>query len=283
MSSVWPFESQRTLRHVGCGVRALPRNFRRLAVCTSPKQVPELVPGIEPGETMFTLPDLLQMLKSARHSDSALAYFYIPPVMLMWFLPGWLYRLTLKSTVWFWWPLAFLGDDLRYARDPVLFHRQKMRSLWGLTSIVVAIGTIATFVIVHFVLSGAIFQTNPLLTLAGLLLVVDWSLAPWQLLPLAAALLTVATVYRVDYVRGEYQHAIATDNVPLRQRAERKFGWVERILRFRLLLVLLFWLAAAGQALLYFNSLKCWFDLPANVALNAHWLYGDKLPQSPCL
>src|SRR4051794_33291988 len=36
-----------TLVNIRSGIRALPQNFRRLTVCTSPAQVPEIIPGIE--------------------------------------------------------------------------------------------------------------------------------------------------------------------------------------------------------------------------------------------
>lgn len=36
----------------------------------------------------------------------------IPLPGLILFLPAWLYRVTLKSTAWFWWPLAYLGGPL---------------------------------------------------------------------------------------------------------------------------------------------------------------------------
>jgi len=39
-----------TARHLPKGLEALPRNFRRLVICTSPAQLPELIPGLIPGQ-----------------------------------------------------------------------------------------------------------------------------------------------------------------------------------------------------------------------------------------
>lgn len=95
-----------TLRHPYLGWLDLPRNFRRLIICTSPLQKPELVPGLAPGETQFTLTDMWQLFRTIRHSggrdERALGMVFFPPALLLWFLPGWLYRLTLKSTALFW-------------------------------------------------------------------------------------------------------------------------------------------------------------------------------------
>jgi hypothetical protein len=40
-----------TLFRLRPGIAALPRNFRRLALCTSPAQLPELVPGLETSDS----------------------------------------------------------------------------------------------------------------------------------------------------------------------------------------------------------------------------------------
>ena len=44
-----------TLRYIQPGLGMLPRNFRRLALCTSPLQLPELVPGLAADAELFTL------------------------------------------------------------------------------------------------------------------------------------------------------------------------------------------------------------------------------------
>ena len=44
-----------TLWYIVPGVGMLPRNFRRLVLCTSPLHVPELVPGLAADAELFTL------------------------------------------------------------------------------------------------------------------------------------------------------------------------------------------------------------------------------------
>jgi hypothetical protein len=291
-----------TLRHFRAGLMSLPRNFRRLALCTSPRQEPELVPGLVPGETEFTIMEVLNRWRRRldfvitgsfrrtftspnfiNRAISSGAYFVIDLVAApVWFIPGWIYRLTLKSTAWFWWPLAFLGGDLQRARDPDEFQRTTIGSLWAKTSIGLAIMTILTFVWLNFVVTGALFRDNPLLTVFGYFFVVNWSLRPWQLLPIALAVLSVAIVLWVDDASGQYRHAVAKGDSSLLSRADAKFRWIERMARFRLVLFLVFWLLVAVHALLYFNSLKCWTDVPSNVERWAQWVYGDRLPKVNC-
>src|SRR5258708_38040067 len=114
--------------------------------------------------------------------------------MLLWFLPAWVYRFTLKSTAWFWWPLVFLGGDLRRAKDPDEFHRTTIGSLYAKVNIGLAIITIIAFLWVNFVLTGAVLKDNPLLTVVGYFFLVDWSLRSWQILAIALSALSIAIV-----------------------------------------------------------------------------------------
>ena len=60
------FSDLSTFKYICPGLRSLPRNFRRLILCTSPRQLPELVPGLTPGTTDFTLVDVLRQFETTR-------------------------------------------------------------------------------------------------------------------------------------------------------------------------------------------------------------------------
>jgi len=68
----------------------------------------------------------------------------------------------------------------------------------------------------------------------------------------------------------------------VRKSAEHRFGWIERLGRLRFLLTILFCLLVGAQTLLYFNNLKCWFNVPANVERWALWMDADRQPQTHC-
>ena len=50
-------------RHPLLGLRALPANFRRLTLCTSPLQLPELIPGLPQEETRFNAGLMIDKIK----------------------------------------------------------------------------------------------------------------------------------------------------------------------------------------------------------------------------
>src|SRR5258708_30731135 len=123
--------------------------------------------------------------------------------LLIVFLPAWLYRLTIKSTSWFWWPLVFLGGDLKRVQNPALFHWKVAGSLWAKTSIALAVLSLVAFVAANLVFDGTVFERNPLLTPVGYLLLIDWRLRPWQVSALLASVLSILIVFLVNDVSGE--------------------------------------------------------------------------------
>jgi hypothetical protein len=241
-------------------------------------QHPELVPGLVEGQTKFTLGNLLA---DYRNKDDLLDRIILLVMILAWFLPGWLYRFSLKSTSWFWWPLAYLGGEARLAKTPTKFHRKILGTLWAKTSIGLAFLTVLSFIVVNFIFSGAVFKANPLSTVLGYFLIVDWSPRSWQLFVVALAALSITIVFLVDDANGDYREAVETNDRIELVRVERKFVWIEHLARLRFVFIVLFWILVGCQTGLYFNSGACWKRVPVNVQAWAEFIYGPRTPPPP--
>jgi hypothetical protein len=75
-----------TLSYICSGIYALPKNFRRLTICTSPAQVPEIVPGIEGTESQFRFGE---HFKGVSFKESyVVSTIYIAGGFLSFFPPG---------------------------------------------------------------------------------------------------------------------------------------------------------------------------------------------------
>jgi hypothetical protein len=172
-----------------------------------------------------------------------------------------IYRVTIKSTAWFWWPLAFLGGDLKRIRRPEVFHWKVLGSLWARTSIALTLLSVLAFAAANLAFDGAVFERNPLLTPVGYLMLVDWKLRIWQVCVLSAAGLSMLIVNMVNDVSGEYRIAQDTQDAELLKAATSKYGWIERLTRIRFLLLVGFWGLVGTRAVLYFNSQQCWVSL----------------------
>jgi hypothetical protein len=259
--------------HLRSGIISLPGTFRRLVLCTSPAQMPEIVPGLEASNST---------LRFSVHLDD------FRPDVSIWlarvifglivFPPVWLYRATIKSTAWFWWPLAFLGGDLKRVQNPDLFRWDVMGSLWAKTSIALACLSLLAFAAAH--LGSLLFGENELLIPAGRLLLIDWSsLWSWQVFALTASVLSIALVFLVNDVSGRYRIAQETNDGKLLAAAKSGFGWIERLARLRFLVLLAFWGLVGTHAVLYVNSQQCWFSLSPTLHGWAERVYGDRLPR----
>ncbi|WP_315826105.1 hypothetical protein [Bradyrhizobium sp. SZCCHNG3015] len=266
-----------TLYHVRQGVRELPRNFRRLTLCTSPLQEPELLPGLVPGNTRFTLTDLLRSLRT----DG----LYLGVAGVVWLLPGWMYRITLKSTVWLWWPLAFLSSPPKLASKPAWFHAKIAETRWARLTRLACYFSIILFIISSFcrtTMKGTLPE-NPFLNVVGYSFSVDWSTTPWQLLGVAGSLLSLTSYYLVDWNYRKYCVANDTQDPSLAREALLQFVWIERLTRVRSLLFLAYCALVGFHALLVFNSHSCWFIPSDTLQASAETVYGEYTPVPECI
>jgi hypothetical protein len=278
-----------TLVYLPQGIRNLPKNFRRVTICTSPLQEPELVPGIDATNSAFRFTNFFQSFFDTFGKTSSIVY--IANIMIatamkfILYFPAWFYRFTIKSTAWFWWPLAFLGGDLQKARNPALIRWNVMGSLWAKTSFGIAGGSLLAFAAgkgSKLLLEDGMRQENPLLTPLGYLLLLDWKLGPWQVCALTGSVLSIVLVFFVNDVSGKYRIAQERHDAGLLRTAERNFGWIERLARLRLLFVILFWCLVGTHTILYVNSTRCWFLLPPTLHTWVQNIYGDRLPTEDC-
>jgi hypothetical protein len=273
-----------TLAHLREGFKNLPRNFRLLTLCMSPAQQPELIPGVD-SASQFSLSGIREGLQSDDPKTTVgffivKAWFFIIAVIL--FGPAWFYRLTIKSTAWFWWPLAFLGGDLGGAPNLKLVHWKIMGSLWAKTTILLSCASITAFLVTNLVFDGAMFEGNPLLTPLGYLLLIDWTPRVWQISAVAVSVLSIILVFLTNSLSGEYRIAQEAGDARGIRAAARKFDLLQRLARLRLLFAIMFWGLVGTHAVLYVNSQRCWFVPPAHFEEWTKIIYGTRVPGNRC-
>jgi hypothetical protein len=207
-----------------------------------------------------------------------------PFALLIWFFPGWLYRITLKSTAWLWWPIAFLGSQPRLAKNPEWFHSQITETRWARHLRVFAYISVFIFFVTNVwnAHSDQGLPDNPFLNVVGYALVINWAATPWQLLGVTGSLLSVGILYAIDWAYRKSQAAKATNDSLLEAEALRQFGWIERLSRIRSLLFICYCGAVGLQAILVFDARSCWFVPASSIQRLADSLYGNKVPINRC-
>lgn len=248
-----------TARFVLSGIEALPINIARLARSTAPMHVPELVPGLQP-ENSFRFSNVLFGASSAiAHGTVAervlgVAKFLVLPV---WFLPSWAYRFILKSTLWLWWILFFIGGKPKVAGGLNALAADDAKR-WNKAMVSAAMVYIGLFVLLNLgpaSLRGHLGD-SPVLPVAQVLFVVwDIGAVPWvQLAALGSALLTLALWFLASDIK---QDQLVEGRA---ERVTRKLDWFARLARLKVGLSLL----SLTLLLLYLALMvnKAWQFLP---------------------
>jgi TIR domain len=264
-----------TLRYFVPGWFSISGNFRRLVFCTSPLQTPELIPGL-PTTSYFTPTIWIERLNQRKPGQDPGVRVGIIFAMIIWFVPGWLYRITLKSTVWIWWPLVFIASPSKLAMTPAWQYHAMFRTL-----IISAAISIASYTNWVDVFSGFISQPSeePVIKSLVYLLTLDRSSHFWSVFVLIGPILSIVTLIWLRQTFAKYKIAREYKYEGLQRQAERTFPIIELAQRVQSVLFILYCFLLIGQIAIYFNSQKCWTPIPQSVQSWSAWMFGEKLPK----
>ena len=271
-----------TLRFLGAGLRALPSNFRKLWMCTSPSHVPEFVPGLNQTnaeiklENPFTNPSF-----SSRPTYRKVLIIGDMIVFFIVLFPSWIFRWTVKSAFWFWWPISFMGSDLRLQTKHDLLQWNVVGSLKSKATILTSCAVLLAFFATNFLLPRAWLEPNSFISPLGYLFSFTAPL-PWQIPALAAAGLSIVLVLLINDAEGKRQIAETTDDVELAFHAMRLSAWVERLDRVRLIASGAFWILALVQAVDYFNNARCIVQTPTGLSNLLEKVYSKRFHHTSC-
>ncbi len=175
-----------TVRFALSGFTRVPENWRENNFLTDSFVPAELLPGIRDFELVYTSDGLYFEMKGETDSP-AFKWIGYPVLGLSFFLPALIYRLNIKATAWFWWPLAYL---LRPAPVADAESQQKQALCWPWTNPfqTFMIGVSALVVVASLLLTGfnltAWMESQDLMAvhvLVKAVAAVDWhSYQPWH-------------------------------------------------------------------------------------------------------
>ncbi len=271
------FRFAATARHAREGYRRLPTNVRRLALCMTPLQQPELLPGLRADH--FLRFDVFFFISLFEYGGSELinkfkfvanSVIKLPSLVIL-YLPAWAYRFIVKSTLWFWWILFIVGGapQLDGGVEGLRADAYREASAW------IGIAT-TVFAVVGF---GFGWLLKPwaenltaeakLPTAVALLVLVDWKPIPVvQWITLASALTTIAVVI---WTRDVY---VDSENPQRATRVAAQLPWLGHLVKWKT------GFGAVGIALLmlyfalYANAVHQYVPLSEWAAGWLRWLYG---------
>jgi TIR domain len=226
------FRFAATARHARDGYRHLPTNVRRLALCMTPLQQPELLPGLPSSHDLrfnVFLRDMLSEITSSDFTDRLISVTTAIPAAII-FVPAWAYRFILKSTLWFWWILFVVGGAPRLDGGIEGLRADAYRKAWPWVGIATSLLSLAAFSVnwLAMPLAQNVF-VGPKLPMAVALLV----LVKWKAIPIVTyiAIVSVLTTFAVGFwTQAVYEDA----RNPLRaNRVAAQLPWLGYLIKWK--------------------------------------------------
>ncbi|HYD70772.1 hypothetical protein [Azospirillum sp.] len=261
-----------TLRHIISGLRSFHRNWQHTIVAVDFTRPPELVPGASFSGKILTFEAAINRFRKTKNFVEICGFVVVAPIL---FMPALLYRWSLKSTFWFYFPLAYLAWPHAESkeRDRVwvsLLHRGRMEDFSRVAAALVVVSVvISTFLWSDWAALRNAFPQAP--TLMYLLAFDLRNLAPWQWGGVASAALTAFVWGFSEKAHRSYELTGAADRNDL--------TILRLVTRLRTIVTLATLGVSLGYAVLALkgidpNQLPGWLSF-------AKWLYGPYLPITP--
>jgi hypothetical protein len=199
------------------------------------------------------------------------------PLGISWFLPAFLYRLNIKATAWFWWPLAYL---LKPAPVADAEGQQKQALCWPWTNPFHKLLIIASVLLVGVSLTLHILDLASWASLKGVsalplvlkvLLAIGWThLAPWHW---AQWIIAVTGVGMLALAGNARSHDVNGNWREYRQRWPQNIRLMTGLQRLRILAILALLLMGLGALLLLDRSWQAHLPVPESVIRGLEHFY----------
>ncbi len=215
-----------TVTHPLAGMQSLPSNWWRTLFATDCRHPPELVPGRPASD--LTLGHWYRQLRDAK-VDWFIRLFAL--FVMVCFVPAYFYRLSIKSTCWFYLPLFYVlrrakrevADDPAEQRDRVLGH--PLNWIMLALACVTVIGCIATAASKTELASVTAMLGAGRVSVLEVLVVLNWdAVKPWQYLAMASAACTLLVWHLAFVLRIDIRYAAKAD---VENEAKRHARWIQ--------------------------------------------------------
>jgi hypothetical protein len=238
-----------TVLHLPDGFRRLPENYFQALFAVDLRHRVELVPGcLEP---LFTSEGLLTLARESTEVSTKLFYYANFLVLI---IPGYVYRIGIKSTFWVYLPLVYV------ARRANLLSDIESRKEWArrLLAVITLVGFATTNLLLHSRQGWVDLLSVKVVSPIEYLFLIDIrSIRPWQMFQALSAAITIYLYFEADS-----------------HNANR--SWLDFLMRIRSLSALFLVMLLAIHGLLVFSPLKAY--LPEHLLMVLRAIYGSYFP-----
>jgi hypothetical protein len=261
-----------TVRHLWSGAVAMPDNWWRTLFVVDLLYPPELIPGYTRSD-FFTISYFTERIKQ---SENIIEQFICSGALVILYAPAYLYRLSIKSTCWFYFPLVYIMRAPWYAAKPALLGDILWRDPREWWRRFLALLTVCGVVASNLTSLTGIRHSLPAVVVSPLEYVFLIDLAavkPWQWFNLASAAITIVIFAYIGQFRIIIHHA--TKDETLKKTVGNYALWLEYAVRLRNVSTGFFFLIATVHALLWLSPIQD--HLPGYILKLLHTFYGSAM------
>lgn len=280
-----------TVSHPITGIMSLSANWWRTLFATDLFTKPELVPGYDKPNSHFTYDSILRGLRQPafeynKHSLIIQAILFAIDLLssvagfLVTLGPSYAYRMSIKSTAWAHWPLAYITKPTNYANDPEEIRLRLWSDPREWFRRVIMVLTFAGVILVSIpnLLHARLLFPAGVISFVQYAALIDFRffLQPWRATPLISAIITLGlTWYGLELsilLRRPDAHQT-------RQATTKRWATaIEYAMRVRNVCSWIFWALILVHTGLWLAPSVEWIGGYPRGLL--HIIYGDFLPPS---
>jgi hypothetical protein len=264
-----------TICHLGAGIREAPNNWWHTLFIVDFFTPPELVPG-------YRRPDFFNISHIWSRIRDGEAWFERGAALIMFailYLPGYVYRLSIKSTCYYYWPIIYLARPTMLAGRPGLLADLLWRDHMEWARRFVSVVAISLLFISNMPAIVDIRAMVPPILVSPLeyFFVANFGrIMIWQWFVIISAIITLIIFVYIGKFRIFVEHA--QEDAEL-SRSVRLYGlWFEYLMRWRTIFIWLFVIMAIGHAILWLSPWGLRARLPEYIFDLLHSLYGPAMP-----
>lgn len=262
-----------TVRHPLLGLKALPENWKRTLFVQDIKMLPEVVPGYNREDVLN--PEYIWRNRRATLDSTHRLIFFAAIIAAPYF-----YRLSIKSTIWASWSLAYINSDPYLSKYPQFLSEtlrrsplERFRRKVALASVVIFLVPIAASILSN---SAADILNSVAVSPLGLLFIADLSdITPVQVVNLVSAGITLLIWAWLKDFEIKIDHATMYDEVDRGMRTHARL--IEIGLRTRNVTSILFYSLFLIYSVLWLHP--SWLrHFPNLIIWIMQIIYGQKMP-----
>jgi len=236
-----------TLRYFWLGFLAMPRNWRRAVFCMDTLTAPEFVPGYTRNDP-FNANIVWGRVKNSIGRKKYIAFLGL----MILFAPAIIYRWSIKSTCWFYLPLAYVVRTRNLARNPARIVKRLLNDTEESVRRYLAFGTI----LVTLVWNTAFWnETLPqvIAPIEYVLLIDLATIRPWHYCNIFIAVTTIGLLVAAERLRNDLESR--GFDITLHKSVHFRALFAEWAMRARNCATVALLLLAAGHVLMLRDAL----------------------------